>query len=310
MRKCAAVRTVRLRPDCGLSRVKDITSKISEFETTLELDSHADTCVLGRDALIIYDYDRPVEVTGFDPALGSHRYSTVSGVVKFTHPASGERFHLVIHQAIHTPHLLHHLLCPMQCHMNDVTVNDVPKFLTDDPTENTHAIIVQSDDAYDSAQTVLPLKLGRVISFLNVSKPSPDEWTTAECTRLVLTNEHLTWDPNDPSFADQENAQTDSFGDVRRRNHRPLTVQALSTDLSAADVTHDDNFAAFLDSHVAVDVADSLTASGAVRSRTHKAIDHLTLAHGWGLAPDCALQTIDRTTQRGVRTCLYPSLSR
>jgi hypothetical protein len=70
MRECAAVRTVRLRPDCGLSQVKDFTSKISEFETTLELDSHADTCVLGRDALIIYDYDRPVEVTGFDPALG------------------------------------------------------------------------------------------------------------------------------------------------------------------------------------------------------------------------------------------------
>ena len=107
---------------------------------------------------------------------------------------------------------------------------------------------------------------------------------------------------------DQENAQTDSFGDIRRCNHRPLIVQALSTDFSAAYVTHDDNFAAFLDSHVAVDMADSLTASGAVRSRTHKAIDHLSLAHRWDLAPDCTLQTVDRTTQRGVRTCLYPSL--
>ena len=126
----------------------------------------------------------------------------------------------------------------MQCRMNDVTVNDVPIFLTIDPTENTHAIIVQSDDAYVSTQTVLPLQLGRVILFLNVSKPSPDEWTVAECTRLDLTNKHLTWDPNDPSSANQENAQTDSFGDVRRRNHQPLTVQALSTVFSAADVTH------------------------------------------------------------------------
>ncbi len=84
----------------------------------------------------------------------------------------------------------------------------------------------------------------------------------------------------------------------------------MSTDLSAADVTHDDNFAAFLDSHVAVNVADLLTDSGAVRSRTHKAIDHLTLARQWGLAPDRALQTIDKTTQSGIRMCLYPSLSR
>ena len=87
-------------------------------------------------------------------------------------------------------------------------------------------LFVQSDGAYDSAQMVIPLQLGRVISFLNVSKPSLDDWTTAECTCLVLTNEHLTWDPNDLTFTDQENAQTDSFGDVRWRNHRPLTFQA------------------------------------------------------------------------------------
>jgi hypothetical protein len=106
----------------------------------------------------------------------------------------------------------------------------------------------------------------------------------AECTRLVLTNEHLTWDPHDPSFTNQENTQTDSFRDVRRQNHQPLTVQALSTDHSTADVTHDDNVAAFLDSHVAVDIADSLTASGAVQSRTLKAIDHLLL-HADGALP-------------------------
>ena len=48
---------------------------------TLELDSHADTYVLGRDALIIQDYSRPVKVTGLDPTLGSQYYLTVSGVV-------------------------------------------------------------------------------------------------------------------------------------------------------------------------------------------------------------------------------------
>ena len=34
----------------------------------------------------------------------------------------------------------------MQCRMNDVIVNDIPKFLTVDPTENTHAIIFAGDD--------------------------------------------------------------------------------------------------------------------------------------------------------------------
>ncbi len=41
------------------------TKKNSIGETILELDSHADTCVVGCDALILLDYDRPVIVKGY-----------------------------------------------------------------------------------------------------------------------------------------------------------------------------------------------------------------------------------------------------
>ena len=51
--------------------VTDLTTKLNPHGmTTLELDSHADTCVLGRDCLVILDYDQPVQVVGYDPALG------------------------------------------------------------------------------------------------------------------------------------------------------------------------------------------------------------------------------------------------
>jgi len=64
--------------------ITDISSKInSTGETTLELDSHADTCVLGRDALILLDYDRPVVVEGYDPTLGTKTYATVSGALAY-----------------------------------------------------------------------------------------------------------------------------------------------------------------------------------------------------------------------------------
>jgi len=38
--------------------VNNVSYKINDptYETTLELDSHADACVLGRDALTILDY--------------------------------------------------------------------------------------------------------------------------------------------------------------------------------------------------------------------------------------------------------------
>ncbi len=47
------LRTIRLQIDQQCI-VKDVCYKLdSKYETPLELDSHADICVLGRDALII-----------------------------------------------------------------------------------------------------------------------------------------------------------------------------------------------------------------------------------------------------------------
>jgi hypothetical protein len=118
----------------------DLSTNINSIgETTLELDSHADMCVLGCDALILLDYDRPVIVEGYDPSLGTKTYATVSGALAYDDPVTGEVYHLVINQAIHIPHLDHHLLCPMQCQVNDVVVDNMPKFLTSDPTDHTHA---------------------------------------------------------------------------------------------------------------------------------------------------------------------------
>jgi hypothetical protein len=91
--------------------------------------------VLGHDALIILDYNRPVSVVGNDKSLGSKSYQTVSGVVAYDDPQTGRTLHLIINQAIHIPHLDHHLLCSMQFRVNDVTINNLPKFLVANPSD-------------------------------------------------------------------------------------------------------------------------------------------------------------------------------
>ncbi len=104
------LRTIRLQiyQQCI---VKDVCYKLDGIhETTLELDSHANTCVLGRDALIILDYNRPVSVVGYDESLGIKTYQTVSGVVAYDDPQTGRTLQLIINQAIHIPFLDHHLL--------------------------------------------------------------------------------------------------------------------------------------------------------------------------------------------------------
>jgi hypothetical protein len=253
----------------------------------LELDSHADTCVLGRNVLILLDFDRPVCVQSYDPALGTKTFATVSGALAYDDPITGETLHLVINQAIHIPHLDHHLLCPMQCQVNDVTVDDTSKFLARDPTDKLHALTL--DDPDHPAQTVtLPLALQGVTSLLNVRAPTLDKWNSDAFRRLHLTSETLTWDPTTTLYEGQELAMTDYSGnvvrcDALRGQVSSLVINSLSS-LTAdyADVTDDDNFCRVLSSMVQISSTESspneLSLNGHIRLREIAPIDPQTLA--------------------------------
>ena len=67
------IRTMILRellPTATTRVIKSLKSKVRE--SSYELDSHADTCVFGFGTLIVYDFNRPVNVEGYDPNLGSY----------------------------------------------------------------------------------------------------------------------------------------------------------------------------------------------------------------------------------------------
>ena len=111
----------------------------------MELDSYADTCVIGKNATIIYDHHRRVSVTGYDPKAGSNLYRILSAAVAYDDPYSGETSIFIINQAIEIPHLDNHLLCIFQFRMGGVAINDVPKFQAPNPSLHTHAIRVDND---------------------------------------------------------------------------------------------------------------------------------------------------------------------
>ena len=73
----------------------------------VELDSHADTCVVGKDVLVIHEHDRLVKVHGYDPSLPPREAKIVDCVLKYTCRDTGERCMLVINQAIQVPGLEH-----------------------------------------------------------------------------------------------------------------------------------------------------------------------------------------------------------
>ncbi len=84
-------------------------------------------------------------------------------------------------------------------------------------------------------------------------------------------------------------------------------LHSLTTDL--ADMTHDCNFHQVLLSHVNISSMDT-SLNGHMRARKTALIDYTTLASRWMISPEKAKQTVQRTKQRGVRTCLNPTLAR
>ena len=88
------------------------------------------------------DHGKAVNIVGYDKSEGTlaSNMKTVSGAIAYDNPASGTTVIIVVHQAIHVPTMDCSLICPMQVRINDVKLGDKPKFLTKDPTDESHAI--------------------------------------------------------------------------------------------------------------------------------------------------------------------------
>ena len=282
---------------------------------------------MGKGTLKIFDYDTPVNVMGYDPSMGSTQYNIISGVVGYVHPYTGIKYHLVVHQVVHIPELEHHLLCPMQCRANNVTVNDCPRIHCADPNEESHSIVATDDD---DETVVIPFHLRGVTSQFTVDTVPREEFERHECPRIELTNKDLIWNPSSSVYEDQENAMLDRKGDIVRPNvtaRGPLmSINSIcvSTNSGAADIAADDNLANVLASQVNVTYDECVSKSdnnvcsasvsefktGDFQSRRRKLISGDTLAKRWNIDRRKARNTVKATTQRGIRTVLHPALTR
>ena len=52
-------------------------ASIASGKPNVDLDSHADTCVICDTCLFIHDHNRPVNVYSYDPKVGHRRAKTV-----------------------------------------------------------------------------------------------------------------------------------------------------------------------------------------------------------------------------------------
>ena len=124
-------------------------------------------------------------MTGYDPRMGSKRdIKVVAAVVAYDDPATGETVMLQVNQAIYIPTIEANLLCPMQLRLNDVRVDECPKFLARNATDKTHAIVIGEGK---SQEYLIPLSLRGVTSYFPTRKPSQQEFESHTGTVHELT---------------------------------------------------------------------------------------------------------------------------
>ena len=87
---------------------------VTVTESQTDLDSHADQCAVGSNSLRVHDYEKPFNVSGYNPSGPIAKdLKTVSAALAYDDPVSGETVILLVHQAIYIPELTHNLLSTM-----------------------------------------------------------------------------------------------------------------------------------------------------------------------------------------------------
>jgi hypothetical protein len=95
-----------------------------------------------------------------------------------------------------------------------MVVNDTPKTFVENPTDQSHAIVVK--DLLDSENTlIIPLELNGVTSRFLVRTPTLQEFEDDNNPRIIMTGESPEWDPHTLVWSQQEASMTDLRGHIQ-----------------------------------------------------------------------------------------------
>ena len=91
----------------------------------------------------------------------------------------------------------------MLCWINGVEINEVPRFITQDPTTLTHSIRI-ADPTDPVRPFTIPLQLEEVVSYFEFSLPTSAEFKDPEIRHLELMAESPALNPYDKDFLQLE----------------------------------------------------------------------------------------------------------
>ena len=297
----------------------EMNDEDTSMESRTELDSHADSPVIGRNAKIISYNGQSASVTGFTKDLGKClSVPIVSAAIAYTDEDSGETVVLLVHNALYIKSMEHNLIPPFMIRLAGIHVDECPKFLSPNPTLNTHAI-TWFDKDNTTVNLRINLQLQGIISYFPTRIPHEDELDN--CNRFNLTPDSPEWDPHSERYSNQEYSMLNFRGEIdatrARRPNRELFVGQVKINPNSptCDVVPNVQVSAvmteisptlcqghFAQSMNKLSGEKNITIEvSAMYSGKRSAVNANELAKLWNISSDLAKRTIESTTQRSIR---------
>ena len=288
----AHVSSVRRATTRNLSRVRNDRTIYGK----MELDSHADTVVLGSNCVILNYTGRECDVSPYTDTYDAIKgVPIVKGATAWTSDLTGKSFILVFNEALWMGDVMEHsLINPNQLRHYGVNVQD-------NPISATQVHISTEDDEF-----LIPLATDGTTIYFPSRTPTAKELQT--CRHIILTS-HAEWNPRDVSFPDpshrveerligkvstlSESETNDDDQVVVSLNPQEL-VERMISQIIISDVRVDD---------VLTDVPLRRTF---VSNERHTSVTAAELSKRWCIGLAQASNTIRITTQRGIRSATLP----
>ena len=284
----------------NIAGTQTIATATTVHHGRIELDSHADTTVFGKNFVLLSYTGRECDVAPYTDTYDAIKnIPIVSAATAWTSLESTETYILVFNEGLWMQgEMDHSLINPNQMRHNGATVQDNPF--------SPSPLFIETAEA----DFVLPLEISGTNILANTRTPTDGE--LANCRHVVLTSA-LPWNPHNVRFPKPVRSVEEEIA------HRHAVVSATSIKYATYDVEDEvrEIQRRLIDSVKVTDIKSSTTISAVVLNdvptpRTfvskerHTTITAAELSERWLIGLSQATDTLKKTTQRIVRSAVLP----
>mmetsp|Transcript_1137 Transcript_1137/g.1620 ORF Transcript_1137/g.1620 Transcript_1137/m.1620 type:complete len:182 (+) Transcript_1137:426-971(+) len=147
---------------------------------------------------------------------------------------TSNKYLIILQNALHVPEMSACLVHPIMMRLAGLIVNECPKFLSRNRTEDDHLIY------FPDMELRIPLQLSGIISHLPCRSPYDKDLISNDGT-LELTPNMDNWDPHDSCYQEQEDVMMDFSGNIKKSKPRnyigsAVSYRSMNSDVFCADV--------------------------------------------------------------------------